>query len=579
MSSNTENTEAKLAAYIDGQLDPAERAQIEQYLQSNPEHRKLLADMIAQRDTLRSLPREKAPPDIYDAIQAQLERSVLLDDSAQSVAPVIRHSRRSQLFGIAAILLLAVGLGGVLYFALPSTRPNAIEVATGGRSAATSDVASSASQPTTTLAYADEKSLDLSVTVATPKAKPAGPALAEGTAVALNPLVVSNSNEPNPTYQALADARDQVKFRGGHAGGLTQSRPGENGQLVLLVSTDNPSKANQEIASYLESNNIRWDTVNVPAEQVLYSRTADRNVSQLQPKVIGAARDKVSLAAPAAKGDSGGDADFAAKSKVLPEGATETEVDATRRQLGALEQVQTSPATLPAVTGSQVAHLEQKEQLTPPAAGQDEPESPQVAQQQVAASQYFYSISKDTAGQQYIVARGMTRQQAIALTDTLSNEGVARRARLIGQAPSRVPAAKWFDERRAAELKITPATSPAAETNKAPAEDLSGPTTEPILADVSQKEPALSSTLARKTEVQGEIAPASVQPATTLPSTLPAVPDAAEFAVTAPVAATQPSQNEPAVDLVILVEDESPVAAPATAPAITPATQDAPESR
>src|SRR5690242_13428145 len=123
MSSNTENTEAKLAAYIDGQLDPAERAQIEQYLAANPDHQKLLADMTAQRELLRALPRERAPADIYDALQSQLERSVLLDDSGQSSPTPVRHSRKSQLFALAAMLTLAVGLGAVLFFALPSSRP------------------------------------------------------------------------------------------------------------------------------------------------------------------------------------------------------------------------------------------------------------------------------------------------------------------------------------------------------------------------------------------------------------------------------------------------------------------------
>jgi anti-sigma factor RsiW len=32
---NTENIEAKLAAYVDGELDPTGRAEIEQYLKTN----------------------------------------------------------------------------------------------------------------------------------------------------------------------------------------------------------------------------------------------------------------------------------------------------------------------------------------------------------------------------------------------------------------------------------------------------------------------------------------------------------------------------------------------------------------
>src|SRR4051794_8780184 len=129
MSSNTENTEAKLAAYIDGQLDATERAQIEQYLAANPDHQKLLADMTAQRELLRALPREKAPNDIYDAPQSHPARPVPLAPPAHTTPAVPRHNRRSQLFPLAAMVLLTISLGAVLYFALPTAKPTPVEVA------------------------------------------------------------------------------------------------------------------------------------------------------------------------------------------------------------------------------------------------------------------------------------------------------------------------------------------------------------------------------------------------------------------------------------------------------------------
>src|SRR4051794_27253517 len=77
---NTENIEAKLCAYVDGELDEAGRAEIEAHLASNAQHRQLIEELRAQRSLLARLPRVAAPEDIGESINARLERSVLLDD-------------------------------------------------------------------------------------------------------------------------------------------------------------------------------------------------------------------------------------------------------------------------------------------------------------------------------------------------------------------------------------------------------------------------------------------------------------------------------------------------------------------
>ena len=65
---NTENIEAKLAAYVDGELDAADRAEIEQHLAANPQHRKLIEELREARQCLRELPREQAPPEIAEML-------------------------------------------------------------------------------------------------------------------------------------------------------------------------------------------------------------------------------------------------------------------------------------------------------------------------------------------------------------------------------------------------------------------------------------------------------------------------------------------------------------------------------
>src|SRR5439155_5967730 len=112
---NTEQIEAKLCAYVDGELDAAGRAEIEAHLEANPQHRQLLAELMEQRELLKALPRAKAPDDLYESFQTQLERSVLLDHREPAAHIAGRINRWPQVFAAAAVLTLAVGLAAVIY--------------------------------------------------------------------------------------------------------------------------------------------------------------------------------------------------------------------------------------------------------------------------------------------------------------------------------------------------------------------------------------------------------------------------------------------------------------------------------
>src|SRR5262245_58072052 len=112
MAQNQEQIEARLCAYIDGELDAAERAEIEKHLASNPVHRKLIEELTGQRDLLKGLPREKAPAEISETLQSQLERSVLLGTPGEAMdEPILRINRWPQRGAIAAIIMLTAGLG------------------------------------------------------------------------------------------------------------------------------------------------------------------------------------------------------------------------------------------------------------------------------------------------------------------------------------------------------------------------------------------------------------------------------------------------------------------------------------
>ncbi len=125
-SNQQEQTEAKLLAYIEGELDEAGRAEIERHLEAHPNHRRMLLDLSQGRDLVRFLPKASAPPELLETFQGQLERSALLGDSPVESTPGpmrIGAWDWSRIRSAAAVVLLAAGLGVVVYIALPGRQP------------------------------------------------------------------------------------------------------------------------------------------------------------------------------------------------------------------------------------------------------------------------------------------------------------------------------------------------------------------------------------------------------------------------------------------------------------------------
>lgn len=129
MSRNTEQLEALLAAWLDEQLDPRTREELQRHLDANPQQRKLLEELSTQRRALRASPREPAPPDLLEAVQGRLERAELFHAGEASLDLAgARATRWTQLRAVAAVLVLAGGLGAILYIVLPASNPHRHEV-------------------------------------------------------------------------------------------------------------------------------------------------------------------------------------------------------------------------------------------------------------------------------------------------------------------------------------------------------------------------------------------------------------------------------------------------------------------
>lgn len=246
---NTENIEAKLAAYVDGELDPLGRAEIEQYLKSNPQHRALIDELRSAKSYLQELPRARAPMEVAEMISQQLERAALLGDveiGADS-SGAGHFSRWPQVRAIAAILLLTFGLAGVLYYVLPSPKPMSPE---------------HVAIVTPDLPPVDDASAALG------KARVAGPGMvdadtreiAAGRGANVGANVGANASAGGsagggagavampPASSINAELREQIAFP-------------PSAQLCILVNTPDPARADNEVINYFASNQISYEHV------------------------------------------------------------------------------------------------------------------------------------------------------------------------------------------------------------------------------------------------------------------------------------------------------------------------------
>jgi hypothetical protein len=253
-----EATEARLCAYLEGEMPPAERIEIEKYLQSNPQHRQLLADLAKTRAMMVSLPREPAPPDIAEAFQGQLERSMLLDGGSETVAGV---NRLPQTLLAAAIVLLAAGLGVVVYFTLPGTPPPKFTAyvptpQTASAPAATNPVAAAptASPLAAALKKEEEKPTPPPTEVASSKPL-VSQAAAElnQSAAHLNDLVTKSKAATQPAPSSPQVAQNQLA-------GLEYKRDASAPTLRIVVSADDPSAAARAIQGDLAANHIPYES-------------------------------------------------------------------------------------------------------------------------------------------------------------------------------------------------------------------------------------------------------------------------------------------------------------------------------
>jgi hypothetical protein len=262
---DTEYIEARLCAYVEGELDAQGRAEIEQHLADNPQHRQLLEQLVEQRQLVRDLPREKAPEDLYESFASQLERSVLLEGDQREHHEPMRISRRPQFFAAAAIVLLTITLAGVLLMVLPrgpARRPSEFAIA-----------------PAPTTAPMALNVIPATENVADKLASAEGP---ENKAVASKSAALDDTRAPMAKAFKRSDdvfaegagrqtLEQQSKSGAGQsqifASDLDQRLSAINGArkpVVVTVSTNDPYHAQDQVRRYLVSNGISWQPLAEP---------------------------------------------------------------------------------------------------------------------------------------------------------------------------------------------------------------------------------------------------------------------------------------------------------------------------
>ena len=271
MTDDVEQIHAKLCAYIDGELTGADREEIERIVQSDPVHMALMRDLLRQRDLLHSLPRESAPADLMENLQAQLEREALLGTEDDSRLRIFRASRWPQILSAAAVFILAAGLGIVVYSVLPGKRPAITMAPPEDRSAAPA--------PADRVAETPELPSPLAARGMLRPEEKATPREVEGLTTGIRGAEVAKSEvaaapararaAASPRMLAMPARRSAPMRKGGEANVGIEINPDSG---VITVTADNTQNAEAHVLRYLADNQIAWSKAAEDDKQAMLDR-------------------------------------------------------------------------------------------------------------------------------------------------------------------------------------------------------------------------------------------------------------------------------------------------------------------
>lgn len=118
-----------LTAYIDGELSSRQRRAVSRLLRKSPEARNLLQKMQQDSMILRHLPRKKMRADLSKTVLTTLDLRGIKLPTPPPMPPLPGPPGRSSglpawlKVAVAALLLVAIGIGSYFAFSLTATNP------------------------------------------------------------------------------------------------------------------------------------------------------------------------------------------------------------------------------------------------------------------------------------------------------------------------------------------------------------------------------------------------------------------------------------------------------------------------
>jgi anti-sigma factor RsiW len=107
MESSESFDDELLSAYVDGELDEDQRAQVEERLRDDPRGKQLVDELRDLSATLQALPREQVGSDLRAGVMQQIEAKVISPSSREDRGSGMRRWAWAAM-AIAATLLLSV---------------------------------------------------------------------------------------------------------------------------------------------------------------------------------------------------------------------------------------------------------------------------------------------------------------------------------------------------------------------------------------------------------------------------------------------------------------------------------------
>jgi hypothetical protein len=412
MVENVQQIEAMLAAYIDGELTPDERAELERHLEANPSHRALILELTGHRDLLRSLPREPAPEDLSEPLEGAIERDALLGGGDPFTEFKTMRTRRwwPQLLAAAAIFVLAFGLGAIVFYVLPPKHPTVAIV-----------------QPPEVETEGDARD--------EPEQR-----VARGTADSIE----ERDAEPVAAASAWSDATTSALAERSSPGGggivavagldeTATTTPTPDGTLVITITANDVQQASGELMAYFANNGIAWsEPANTEAVVAL------ARVVKSEPADVGSVRLAVRSTppppAPAGVSDRNEPTlEIAAAAAEEPEGVARRDVAASGASPAPYQERAVRERRGVGVARSAAAPAPTTSPARPTAA----PTSPPTPGLAVTTA----GTAAGTAGtDHYVVLAALSSTQAERLADTFARPTIGRRAEVRREAVA-IPAA------------------------------------------------------------------------------------------------------------------------------------------